>query len=642
MSTTQSLPLFQANSQPDWALLENIDSRQLSETHLARDEPGSACRLTRGTGSLGSDNGALSVDAGRVVVNGTAHDIAEQSVDIPYGDGEPRRDVVYVNGDGEVTVRIGQPGPLVWDSELSATAQNLLNAHRPAPPDLVSTSGFVLGVVTVEANSATLPAQDCIHDCRIGAPSAYPIGGTVEHGHTVITSDWTGQEVVDEINNPTDGNVFKVDPGAEWFLPETLSPPPGTIIFGKDSLANPDRTFIKGFNGPLIDVPNFLSLFNVSFHGNKSDYSGHVAELTKSRDVYAQNCKFRAAAGDGWHQEDGFFNTFVGCRFQSCDGWGAWLGSSENPHNQWLGPCYIGSNGVGGVYQASYGRSQQMFAWIGDNGGPGIQFDDPNSQGGFVAFAFRGSIVNNEGPAYLATGGNQRNHRLIDTQIAGNAEAPDASLTDPVGHIQVESGSLGLKIEGGQAYGHSQLIQASDRPAVIVLESPSDVFKGSVDGSNLAFELRGSATVDGAISTERSGPLSRVYLSSSQSIPNETFTQVAFDATTSDALGGADTANGQIAIPVDGTYSLVANARFIGATQGSRVIARIDAGGSEAARADSHAAISGGGTITARVSDSRQLTSGDSVSAHVWQDTGGSLDLRSAESETFLAVTKTG
>ena len=643
MSATQNLPLYQSNGSPDWALIENIDARQLSETHLATGEPASACKLSRGSSSLGTDNGALSVAAGSVVVNGEAHDIADQPVDIPYGDNEPRRDVVYVDGDGNVQVRLGQPGPLVWDDGLSPTSQTLKNAYRPAPPDLVSTSGYILGVVTVEANAASLPTRDCIHDLRIGAPVATPAKGSLDRPYTELSADMAEDEVRSIINGAGDGATFWIEPGSSWRVAGTLTFPDGCRVFGNTPMRGAGSpTFIKDFDGPLASVGAYSTFHNVDFHGKKVNYTGNVVEggsgrTTRNTTFY--QCNFRNGAGDGYHAPDNYFMTWMGCLIQDNEGWGVWFGVGENPHNQMLGPCYIGGNGAGGIYQASYGRNQQFYSYIGNNGGPGIQFDDPGNRGGFVGFAFRGALVNNNGPAYLVTGGSQRNHRILDTQIANNAAAPDAGLTTPVGQIHVEGGSLGLELSGGQGYGHGQLINTAAAPAAVVVDSPSDVFKGNVDGSSLAFERRGETVVDGTISVKRSGPLSRIHLSSNQSIPNETFTKVDFDASTDDALGGADTANGQITLPADGSYSVLANIRAVGVPDGSRIIARIDVDGVELARADSHSAVSGGDALTARVSDGRGLDGGRNVTALAWQDTGSALDLRAVESETFLVVT---
>lgn len=137
--------------------------------------------------------------------------------------------------------------------------------------------------------------------------------------------------------------------------------------------------------------------------------------------------------------------------------------------------------------------------------------------------------------------------------------------------------------------------------------------------------------------------LARIWPSATgQSIPDSTFTQLQFDTTTTDSLDGADPSNDRITIPADGTYALTLNIRFNVVPDGSRIIARIDAGGAEVARADSHAAVSGGGTLTARVSDARTLAAGDSVTGWAWQDTGASADLKMNETETFLAAVRIG
>lgn len=139
------------------------------------------------------------------------------------------------------------------------------------------------------------------------------------------------------------------------------------------------------------------------------------------------------------------------------------------------------------------------------------------------------------------------------------------------------------------------------------------------------------------------GGSTRLYASATgQSIPNKSFTTIQYDTATDDGLGGADTAGNQITVPSAGTYLFINNVRLVGVPSGSRAIARIDAGGTELARADSHAAVSNGGTLAGRVSDVRALAAGDSVTGLVWQDSGGALDPRMNEAETFLAVVRIG
>ena len=62
---------------------------------------------------------------------------------------------------------------------------------------------------------------------------------------------------------------------------------------------------------------------------------------------------------------------------------------------------------------------------------------------------------------------------------------------------------------------------------------------------------------------------------------------------------GADTANGQVMLPADGTYSVLANIRAV-VSDGSRIIARIDVDGDELVRADSRAAASGTRSLLVR------------------------------------------
>ena len=173
-------------------------------------------------------------------------------------------------------------------------------------------------------------------------------------------------------------------------------------------------------------------------------------------------------------------------------------------------------------------------------------------------------------------------------------------------------------------------------PGTVVRNSDDDTFWLRYSGEWVKIaDVQNEAT-----GPDQDGTFSRVSLTSSQSVSPDEFTTIQFDTTQADSLGAVNSDNDNVTIPADGTYHITINVRAAGVPSGSRIIARIDAGGSELARLDSHASVAGGSALGSRVSDVRELSEGDAVTGIVYQDSDDSLDLRSVSSETFLVVSR--
>lgn len=187
------------NQTPDTALRETCNAKAALGTHLATDAASDALFVQRGTGTLGDAQGALDVQPGTGLVGETEHTISSlTSVDIGTGDGNPRRDVVYLNANGSLAVAEGSPAPFAWDEALNEDERTISNAYRPAPPDLADTPALALAVITVPANATTLPTG-AISELRAEAPA----------GTGVATGAVDGQP----IQSGLDGRVVAVAPG---------------------------------------------------------------------------------------------------------------------------------------------------------------------------------------------------------------------------------------------------------------------------------------------------------------------------------------------------------------------------------------------------------------------------------------------
>lgn len=214
---------------PDHALRENTEQRSHHGTHLAPDAAGDALFVGRGSGALGSNNGALSVRRGSALVKGAKYTLgSDAAIDIAGGDGDPRRDVVYLapvdampdteeqvtTGDGAaIGVREGTPGAFAHDSALDESERTITNAYRPAPPDFASQTGYPLTVVTVTANAGTLPTG-ALTELRAEAPTAAVAGNQTPGNKHVLDPDVTdfGAAVNDVMDAASDGDHLYIPP----------------------------------------------------------------------------------------------------------------------------------------------------------------------------------------------------------------------------------------------------------------------------------------------------------------------------------------------------------------------------------------------------------------------------------------------
>lgn len=173
-------------------------------------------------------------------------------------------------------------------------------------------------------------------------------------------------------------------------------------------------------------------------------------------------------------------------------------------------------------------------------------------------------------------------------------------------------------------------------PGTIVRNSDDDTFWLRYSGEWIKIaDLQDKGT-----ESNQGGTFSRVSLTSSQSVLPDEFTTIQFDTIQADSLGAVNSDSNDVTIPDDGTYHITNSIRAADVPRGARIIARIDAGGSELARLDSHASVTGGSALGSRVSDVRELSEGDVVTGMVYQDSDSLLDLRSVSAETFLAVSR--
>lgn len=127
-------------------------------------QPGeSTLKVSVGTGTLGTNNGAVDVATGTALVDGDEVSAGGVSLDVPTGMNYPRKDAVVVDPDasGGVRVVIGETTPTQYPSGVGESG-DLFDAIRPPPP---TPTGPVLAKIAVPAGASSI-ADDNLRDAR--------------------------------------------------------------------------------------------------------------------------------------------------------------------------------------------------------------------------------------------------------------------------------------------------------------------------------------------------------------------------------------------------------------------------------------------------------------------------------------------
>jgi len=151
------------------------------------------CAISPGTNDL-----TVQVAAGAAVFDGSAISVsAQNNVSLAAADpDDPRKDVVYLDGNGTLRVATGIPEPAQPSDQIRRAT------YRPAPPDLSATDAVVLAEVWVPAGANDIVADD-ISDRRLFADAAF----------RDVTADSinTDEAVTDTIRNDGFDKGLKID-----------------------------------------------------------------------------------------------------------------------------------------------------------------------------------------------------------------------------------------------------------------------------------------------------------------------------------------------------------------------------------------------------------------------------------------------
>lgn len=128
---------------------------------LASNGVQTGCKVSIDTGNLGSSNSTLSIASGEIRYNGSMVSVPSQSVGLKASDNQPRKDVVYLDGNGNKGVRTGKPAAPEPETEGVMT-------ERPAPNDFddILSTGVILYEIWVPAD-VTAVTKGNLYDRRL-------------------------------------------------------------------------------------------------------------------------------------------------------------------------------------------------------------------------------------------------------------------------------------------------------------------------------------------------------------------------------------------------------------------------------------------------------------------------------------------
>jgi hypothetical protein len=111
--------------------------------------------VTINSGNL-NDPDTLTVAAADYWFGGQPVSSAQQDVRIDGGAGDPRKDIIYLDGAGNVQVEKGSPAPVPSDQQGTIR----FATYRPTPPDLAATDAVLLAEVWVPAGANAITRDD--------------------------------------------------------------------------------------------------------------------------------------------------------------------------------------------------------------------------------------------------------------------------------------------------------------------------------------------------------------------------------------------------------------------------------------------------------------------------------------------------
>lgn len=672
---------------PDHALRENAALRAQQGTHLHPDAANDALFVQRGTGTLGDNQGALDVQPGTGLVDGSEHTISSITpVDIATGDGSPRRDVVYLDDTGTLTVAKGTPAAFAWDSHLSESERTIANAYRPAPPDMSSTAGLPLATITVPANATTLPSA-AITELRAEAPAV----GDIETG------------VVDDkaIQSSLDGRVVAVAPGlgvVDAIDPAATGTPVQEAVDAVNAVGDVRYSRTAGA-GSVLFPPGEIT------EGSRVEEWGAIKFL--GHGMFSSGIRFTNSSGHGFFagstnadRADGAyldgFEIHGGPLADRTAGSAIYFSSQESSYNVGIGRIAVGGWGPDpAIYADGHGPYSStwrtIFAGSEKIDGPLIRFRNSLALGMEIGNIYCGmsdpdtyavEIDNCEfGGRIGAINCGGSTGRVLRVDEAGGTAGRSAGLQ--VGWVNSEPNpslstdhAVYLADTGNTSINHVTTVADLTVDNVVELGASQNssrgpankrigtIFpKGDVNNAPIAVTAApespswywgppgdidyGGFSAAGVIPLADAGYRStatKATLSAGYSLASGTYATIPFDTAT---YGGAnfDTTNNHYTAPVDGVFTTKANVRFESGDNASRFSVRLikNAGTANEEQVTPATMTAGAnGTYTSPpFAQDVQLAQGDTLTIRAYQDTGAAVEVFRATTFTVRKVSET-
>jgi len=246
-------------------------------------------------------------------------------------------------------------------------------------------------------------------------------------------------------------------------------------------------------------------------------------------------------------------------------------------------------------------------------------------------------VINNDGvdADFQVKGDNEDNLIFADA----SADRVGIGTATPSVRLDIESSAAedGIDINNTAADGDPRLaFQLSGTSVFTMGIDDGDADKFKIGTTAIGTNTRMTIDSDGIISLDTQSR-ARAYISADQSIPNNSWTKVEFDAEDFDQQSEFDSAtNYRFTATVTGYYQVNCRVEFDYHTAGSRGIA-IYVNGAVNSYGSS---FMGSAAIGALVNDIVYLTAGQYIEVFVFQDSGGALDLNSGSETSYISIHK--
>jgi hypothetical protein len=397
--------------------------------------------------------------------------------------------IVYQASSNISTVTDTQSGDVLWTYPHGTSSGPIVSDRNIEMKDGPVASESYADVAANQAVSGSISPSS------VSTPSL--------NGITFLTNDMDEATVRSTVANASPNSVLIIEPGAQWTLTDTLTIPPRVQLYGGANIENAETkyTFIKGFNGPLATIQNFTAMRGVTFHGNKTTYTGDGIVVQDTPLITLSRIRIDRCAGNGiTFNTPIYFSYFTQVYLFANGGWGVHyppLSSSHYSQNL-FNRCNFGQNDAGGIlYEDNEHTTKYNNCTFASNSGPAI-----NISGAVDNVVFTNTnFTSNDGPVLVANA-TANGITFADCNLAHNVEQPDSALTTPVGQIHLESSRTDIEIRGGRAFGVPYLYTATSNAGnhnCTISGTGRNMIDGDIDGVNTYLTVLNRSCLSGTI-----------------------------------------------------------------------------------------------------------------------------------------------